>query len=86
MSDSFQTEYTSEAEWSARHNISQRTTARYRQLPNGLPFLVFGGRIYIPNREGDDWIRSRIRRPNRPRGRPRKFEAAGLSTETAVAT
>jgi hypothetical protein len=81
MSDSFQTEYTSETEWSTRHNISQRTTARYRQLPSGLPFLVFGGRIYIPNREGDEWIRSRIRRPNRPRGRRRRDFA-----ETAAAT
>jgi hypothetical protein len=76
MSDSFQTEYTSEIEWSARHNISQRTTARYRQLPSRLPFLVFGGRIYIPNREGDEWIRSRIRRPNRSRSRPRQNFAA----------
>jgi hypothetical protein len=48
MSDLFQNEFTPEPEWSARHNISPRTTARYRQLPNGLPFLVFGGRIYIP--------------------------------------
>jgi hypothetical protein len=84
MSDPFQTEFTPEPEWSARHNISTRTTARYRQL--GLPFLLFGGRIYIPNREGDEWIRSRIRRPNRPRGRPRKSESPAGFAETAAAT
>ena len=61
MSDFFHIEYTPQPEWSAKHNISDRTTARYRQL--GLPFLVFGGRIYIPNRECDEWIRSRICRP-----------------------
>jgi hypothetical protein len=83
MSDLLHTEFTPESEWSAKHNISQRTTARYRQLPDGLPFLVFGGRIYIPNREGDEWIRSRIRRPNRPRGRPRRGSEAPSSVRAA---
>jgi hypothetical protein len=78
MSD-FQDEYTLEEEWAAKRSISQRTVARYRQLPNGLPFLVFGGRIYIPNREGDEWIRSMIRRPNRSRGRSLRNSAAATN-------
>jgi hypothetical protein len=86
MSGLFHTEFTPEPEWSAKHNISQRTAARYRQLPNGLPFLLFGGRIYIPNREGDEWIRSRIRRPNRPPGRPRRNSMAPTASATAAAT
>jgi hypothetical protein len=81
MSDLLHSEFTPEPTWSAKHEISARTTARYRQL--GLPYMVFGGRIYIHNREGDEWIRARIRRPNRPRGRPRRTEAAaGLAAAT----
>jgi hypothetical protein len=83
MSNRFLDEYQLAAEWAAEHDIHQRTVDRYRQQPNGLPFLEFGGRIYIPRKEGDEWIRSRIRRPNRPRGRPRKTEAAaGLAAAT----
>ena len=54
MSTVLHEEFTPQNEWSAARNISPRTTARYRQL--GLSFMVFGGRIYIHNREGDEWI------------------------------
>jgi hypothetical protein len=83
----FLDEYQLEAEWSADHYINPRTTARYRQLPDGLPFLEFGGKIYIPREAAEDWIRARVQWPNRHRrGRPRKSEAAGSFTETAAAT
>lgn len=70
MSDtSFLDEFKSEADWAAEHNITQRTSARYRQQVDGLPHLEFGGRIYIPKRDGEEWIKGRIRRPNPSRGR-----------------
>jgi hypothetical protein len=83
MSNRFLDEYQLADEWAAEHDIHKRTAARYRQQVNGLPYLEFGGRIYIPRKEGDEWIRSRIRRPNRARGRPRKIET---SAELAAAT
>jgi hypothetical protein len=36
-------------------------------MTNGLPFVEFGGRIYIPIEEARDWLRNRIKRPNRRR-------------------
>jgi hypothetical protein len=81
MSDKkFLDEYRLEAEWSAEHDINPRTTARYRQLPDGLPFLEFGGKIYIPKKAAEDWIRARVQWPNRrQRGRPRRDSiAAGV--------
>jgi hypothetical protein len=54
-----------EADWAEGHGIAQRTAARYRSL--GLPFLDFGGFIWIPKREGREWIASRIKRRRTPR-------------------
>jgi hypothetical protein len=48
--------------WAKAHGISQRTAKRYRALPNGLPFLFFGGWVWIPKREGREWIASRVKR------------------------
>jgi hypothetical protein len=71
----FLAEYEKEADWAEGHGISQRTAARYRHLPNGLPFLFFGGCIWIPKREGAAWIANRIQRRNSPRARRRQNAA-----------
>jgi hypothetical protein len=65
----FLAEYERETEWASVHGISQRTSKRYRELPNGLPFLIFGGCIWIPRREGAAWIANRIQRRNPRRQR-----------------
>jgi hypothetical protein len=44
----FLEEYQLEAEWSAEHEVNPRTAARYRKLPDGLPFLEFGGQDLHP--------------------------------------
>ena len=72
LDPNFLAEYERESEWAAGHAISQRTSARYRALPNGLPFLFWCGSIWIPKREGREWIASRVqrrtaRRPHRHR-------------------
>jgi hypothetical protein len=67
----FLADYEKEANWAAGHGISQRTASRYRAL--GLPFLTFGGYVWIPKREGRDWIASRVRRRN-----PRRRQAAAV--------
>jgi hypothetical protein len=65
----FLSNYEKETDWAEGHGISQRTAARYRALPNGLPFLFFGGYVWIPKREGREWIASRIKRRRTPRQR-----------------
>jgi hypothetical protein len=72
----FLAEYEKETDWAEAHGISQRTAARYRAL--GLPFLTFGGFVWIPKRAGRDWIAGRVKRRNPPR-RPRK--ATGATAE-----
>ena len=50
MSDhNFLKECTPEPQWAADREISQRTSARYRQ--QGLPYLEFGGRIFTFRRK-----------------------------------
>jgi hypothetical protein len=47
--------------------ISLRTSARYRTQPDGLPYMMFGGRVYIPLAEAREWLIGRVRRPNQRR-------------------
>jgi hypothetical protein len=69
MSDStkFLDAYVPEAAWALEHRISQRTVARYRSAPDGLPFLVWGGGVYIPRHEGAEYIKARVKRRNKRR-------------------
>lgn len=53
-----------ESVFAAANNISQRTVARYRNQPDGLPFFIWGGEIYIPLEDAKVWLRSRVKRPN----------------------
>ena len=76
----FLAEYEKEVDWAEGHGISQRTAARYRAL--GLPFLAFGGFVWIPKREGREWIASRVKRRNRPR---RQRRAIVPTTEITTA-
>jgi hypothetical protein len=70
----FLAEYEKETDWAEGHGISQRTAARYRAL--GLPFLTFGGFVWIPRRAGREWIANRVQRRNP--GRRRQAEPAHL--------
>ena len=57
--------YTPEAAWAKEHHISKKTCERYRA--KGLPFLEWGGEIWIGDRGGDEYIASRVTRRNPPR-------------------
>jgi hypothetical protein len=69
----FLAEYEKESDWAQGHGISQRTAKRYRAI--GLPFLTFGGFVWIPKREGRAWIASRVKRRNPRRGHPQAIVA-----------
>jgi hypothetical protein len=55
--------YVLEQDFAKDAKISRRTAARYRNAPNGLPYLEFGGRIYIPIDAAGAWIKSRVQHP-----------------------
>ena len=74
--------YEKEEDWAEAHGISQRTAKRYRALPNGLPFLVFGGWVWIPKESGREWIASRVQRRN---PRPHRRQASTTRGEGATA-
>jgi hypothetical protein len=59
--------YVSETAFAAGANISPRTCSRYRNQPDGLPYVEFGGRIYYPLEEARAWLASKIKRPNQRR-------------------
>jgi hypothetical protein len=60
-------QYERESSWAASRGITQRTSKRYRD--QGMPYLYWGGIIYIPRREGSEWIGSRVKRRNSRRQR-----------------
>ena len=56
--------YVLEDEFARDNKISKRTVAEYRKQPNGLPFAVWAGRIYIPVDRARGYLAARIRHPN----------------------
>jgi hypothetical protein len=67
----FLSEYERETNWAPSVGITKRTSKRYRD--QGMPYLLWGGIVYIPRREGREFIASRVKRRNAPR---RKRQAA----------
>jgi hypothetical protein len=59
--------YVEQGEFARAHRITTRTVARYRDQADGLPSVMFGGKIYIPLHEASAWLSSRIRHPNKRR-------------------
>ena len=49
-------------EFAAEHDVSEHTVARYRKEPAGLPYVMFGGKIYIHIPGAREWMAQRIRR------------------------
>jgi hypothetical protein len=61
-------DYQPQAEFAKEHNVAERTVNRYRNLPNGLPWMYFGGKVYIHIPGAKEWLQRRVR-INRTRGR-----------------
>jgi hypothetical protein len=56
--------YQWEREFARDHDIHPRTIARYRNEPDGLPFVEFGGKIFIDVAGARKWIENRTRSRN----------------------
>jgi hypothetical protein len=63
-------DYEREHTWAKDHGISQRTAARYRA--RGLPWLEWGGAIWIPKEGGQKFIASLVKQ-HAPRQRGRRL-------------
>lgn len=48
------------AEW----KTTQRSLRRYENEPNGLPYLMLGGRKWRPRKACGAWLASRVKMPN----------------------
>jgi hypothetical protein len=57
--------YWKQSRWCRDKKITTRTAARHRQ--KGLPWLDWGGEVYIPELDGDAYIAGRVKRRNPPR-------------------
>lgn len=64
MSSTFLDGFASEAEFAEELGISLRTARNYRNRPNGLPYAKPGKVVFIPVKEGREWIASHIVKPN----------------------
>jgi hypothetical protein len=53
-----------EEEFASSANVHPRTIKRYRDQPNGLPYLIWGGKVYIPTADAREWLLRRVRHPN----------------------
>jgi hypothetical protein len=60
--------YAEQSRFASANRLSTRTVARYRNRPNGLPWLEFGGKVFIPLDEAAAWLKAQVRCPN-PRRR-----------------
>jgi hypothetical protein len=49
-------------EFAAEHGVSTHTLARYRLEPDGLPYAMFAGKVYIHLPGARKWMAKRIRR------------------------
>jgi hypothetical protein len=54
--------YVTQERWSREKRINPRTTARHRD--KGLPWLLWGGEVFIPEEDGDAYVASLVKRRN----------------------
>jgi hypothetical protein len=64
MSANILDDFVTEADFARDNNIHPRTVNRYRHLPDGLPYVEFGGKIMISVSGAREWLERRIHRPN----------------------
>jgi hypothetical protein len=56
--------YQFEGDFATDCGVTRRTVWRYRQEPDGLPWVQFGGKVYINIEGGKKWLARRARQRN----------------------
>ncbi|WP_024519380.1 hypothetical protein [Bradyrhizobium sp. Tv2a-2] len=59
--------YAEQTEFATANRLSTRTVARYRNRADGLPWVQFAGKVYIPVAEAAAWLKNQVRHPNQRR-------------------
>jgi len=59
--------YVPEEDFAAAHDVNPRTVARYRNQPNGLPYVKWGGRVFIDVNGAREWLGEKTIRRNQLR-------------------
>lgn len=59
--------YVPEEDFAAAHDVNPRTVARYRNQPNGLPYVKWGGRVFIDVNGAREWLGEKTIRRNQRR-------------------
>jgi hypothetical protein len=59
--------YMKEPDFAAANDISPRTSSRYRLM--GMPYLMWGGEVYVNVQGAREWLLDRTRQRNQPRRR-----------------
>ena len=59
--------FATQEEFAEAHDIHPRTVTRYRKQPNGLPWMEFGGKIYIDLDGARQWLARQVRSNARTR-------------------
>jgi hypothetical protein len=67
MSSNILEDFVPEVDFARDNNIHPRTVARYRNQPDGLPYVEFGGKVMISVSGAREWLMKRVQRKNQPR-------------------
>ena len=70
----FLSKYERESTWAPAQGITYPTSRRYRL--QGMPYLMWGGCVFIAKAEAREWIAAQVQRRNPPR---RKRQAAATA-------
>jgi hypothetical protein len=62
-------DYQLEDDFARSNNVSPRTVARYRNQPDGLPYVVWGGKVLVHIPGAREWLLKRTVSRNPRRGR-----------------
>ena len=65
MTDDILSEYQSQAEAAREGRVSERTIARKRREPDGIPWMEWGGKVYVHRDGYRDYLARRIHRNGR---------------------
>jgi len=63
--DNILSEYQLQAEAARAGRVSERTIARKRREPNGIPWMEWGGKVYVHRAGYRDYLKRRIQRNGR---------------------
>jgi hypothetical protein len=67
-------EYAPEKEFAAANRVSQRTLARYRNMPDGIPWMLWNGQVHIHIPGARDFVARRVKHPNQTRQPNRRIK------------